>query len=330
MTNSAPGPKGQPRLPTAVFYALGTKVSVLTVDPAALGPAELMLRRDLDQLDQACSRFRAGSELSRAQRSPGAPVLISKLLAELIAAAVDGARLTDGAVDPTVGAAVAALGYDRDFASVPNNGPPLPHPGVPAPGWHRIELDMAHRTLLLPAGVSIDLGSSAKAFAADRAATAMAAALGTGVLVNLGGDIAVAGGAPEHGWPVGLAAGAATSPDRVDLVVAIRSGGLATSGTGVRTWRRGGRVLHHIIDPRTGEAADGPWALATVAAGSCLLANAASTAAIVKGNDAIAWLEKMALPARLVDRDGHVVRVGGWPLDAGPATVLPGHPGLPS
>jgi len=326
MSDAAPAGPDLVSAPAAViFQALGTTVSVLTVDPAATGPAELMLRSELDELDQACSRFRPGSELSRAQmgRRTGAPVAISPLLTELLAAAIDVARFTDGAVDPTVGAAMARLGYDRDFDQVAEDGPALPDAPGPAPGWRVIELDVANRSLRLPQGTHLDLGSSAKAFAADRAASNIARAAGTGVLVNLGGDIAVAGVPPEGGWPIGLAACSATAPDQADLVVAMRGGGLASSGTGVRAWRRGGRLLHHIVDPRTGDVADGPWALVTVAASSCLIANAASTAAIVKGRAALPWLQTMGLPARLVNRDGGVVAVGGWPADPPPRASQP-------
>jgi thiamine biosynthesis lipoprotein len=275
-----------------------------------------MLRDELDRLDAACSRFRPDSELSRAQRSGGGvAVSISGLLTDLVAAALQVARLTDGTVDPTVGAAVASLGYDRDFAAVAKDGPPLPPQTVPAPGWHCIELDPVRRRLRIPAGVYLDLGSSAKAFAADAAAGRIAEALGTGVLVNLGGDIAVAGSSPPGGWPVGLALDSATSPGLTNQVVALRGGGLASSGTTARTWRRGRRALHHIVDPRTGDVADSPWALVTVAAPSCLLANAATTAAVVMGDGAVAWLGERDLPARLVGGDGAVMVVGGWPLD---------------
>jgi FAD:protein FMN transferase len=311
-TDSLLGP-GPSRPASSTFRALGTTVSVLTVDHRALAEAESELRSQLEQLDDACSRFRPGSELSAVHQAGGAPVPISPLLAQLVSAAIEVANLTGGAVDPTVGAAVSALGYDRDFAALDPNAPPLAYPPVPAPGWRCIELDRERLVLAVPAGAQLDLGSSAKAFAADRAASTIAARLGTGVLVNLGGDIAVGGPPPEGGWPVGLARASTTAPAATDVVVAIQSGGLASSGTAVRTWRRGHRVLHHIVDPRTGDSADSPWALASVVAGTCLTANAASTAAIVVGEGAIELLAGLGLPARLVRGDGTVLCVGGWP-----------------
>lgn len=295
------------------FRAIGTTVSVLTVDHSAADAAEVRLAQQVRELDQACSRFRSDSESSKAQEHGGGPVFVSALLAQLVQAAIDVARLTAGAVDPTVGRALAALGYDRDFDAIGYEGPELSGKPVPAPGWERIELDGERCLLRIPEGVQLDLGSSAKAFAADRAALDLYAELGTGVLVNLGGDIAVAGPPPEGGWRVGLALDASTRPECTEPVVAIQSGGLASSGTAVRTWRRGQRRLHHIVDPRTGDVAESDWSLVTVAAGSCLVANAVSTAVIVAGGRAMEVLGRHRLPARLVGHDGTVLAVHGWP-----------------
>jgi thiamine biosynthesis lipoprotein len=309
--DGAPGP----RLATSTFAALGVIVSVLTVDPKALGPAEAQLRAALGELDRTCSRFRPDSEISKVGASGGRPVPISPLLWELISAATKVAEATGGAVDPTVGAAVAALGYDRDWTNVVTSGPSLQSAAVPAPGWRCLELDAERRTLRVPEGVALDLGSSAKAYAADRAAAGIARSLGTGVLVNLAGDIAVAGDAPEGGWPIGLALDSSTPPEQTTTVVSISSGGMASSGTAVRTWRRGGRELHHIVDPRTGDVALSPWVLVTAAASSCLMANAASTAAIVMGEPGLEWLRERGLPARLVRQAGGVEISGGWPTN---------------
>jgi len=84
----------------------------------------------------------------------------------------------------------------------------------------------------------------------------------------------------------------------------------------VRTWRRGGRALHHIVDPVTGEPAAPVWRTVTVAAATCVDANTAGTAAVVLGERAVPWLRSTGLPARLVALDGTVVRVGGWPPDS--------------
>jgi len=171
----------------------------------------------------------------------------------------------------------------------------------------------AGRVRLAP-GVEIDLGSTAKALAADRAAAAARAASGAaGALVSLGGDIAVAGRPPGGGWPVLVSEDGTEPAEGEGEVVLISDGGMATSSTLIRRWTRAGVELHHIIDPATGAPVRGPWRAATVAAASCLEANAAATAAIVKGDGARAWLEERRLPARLVDLEGMVLALCGWP-----------------
>ena len=96
----------------------------------------------------------------------------------------------------------------------------------------------------------------------------------------------------------------------------VSGGGIATSGTTVRRWLAGDVELHHIVDPRTGRPADTPWRTVTVAAGSCVDANVASTAAVVLGEEAPAWLAARGLAARLVRESGALVYTGGWPEDA--------------
>jgi FAD:protein FMN transferase len=292
----------------ASFPALGTTAVLLVTEATVLPEAQRLLRTDLDALDLACSRFRADSEVSRLPA--GRPAAVSPLLRAALDAALWTAEVTDGLVDPTVGEAVARLGYDRDFAEVPTDGPGVPA-GAPVPGWWRVRL--AGDRVVVPRGLSLDLGASAKAFAADRAADRIAAACGCGVLVSLGGDVAAAGPAPDGGWPVSVGDDH-RRVDPGDPVVAISGGGLATSSVALRTWRRGGRSVHHIVDPRTGDVPEPVWRTVSVAAGSCLAANAASTAAIVLGAGAPQWLAARRLPARLVGVDGRVSVVAGWPV----------------
>jgi thiamine biosynthesis lipoprotein len=178
-----------------------------------------------------------------------------------------------------------------------------------------VRFEEASRTVLVPRGVELDLGATAKALASDLgAAAALRAAGAGGVLVSLGGDIAVAGEAPAGGWPIQVSEDSAAPIVEGEETIAITAGGVATSSTTVRRWMRGAVELHHIIDPATGVPAAGPWRTATVVAATCVDANIASTAAIVKGSAAVAWLEAGGLPARLVGREGTVLRTAGWPL----------------
>jgi thiamine biosynthesis lipoprotein len=207
-------------------------------------------------------------------------------------------------------------GYDRSFEHIKlRDGALVPVRFVPAGRWHEIELDPEAQTVRVPAGVELDLGASAKAFAADRIAARVAAATGAGALVSLGGDVAVAGHPPPGGWVVGIDDDHAVRPEHVRTRVAVESGGVASSGIRVRRWRTAAGELHHILDPRTGRPARGPWTTVTVAAASCLHANAASTASVVLGAGAPAWLAERGLPARLARPDGSAACVGGWPTE---------------
>jgi len=301
---------------SANWRALGTLVQLAVTEPGALAEARRLLTQDLAEVDAACSRFRADSEI---RALTGGRQRISPLLAEAIAVALRAARLTDGDVDPTVGAAMSAVGYDRDFEKIEPNGPPLSLTVRKVPGWREVRLD--GQSVTLPAGVQLDLGATAKAWAADRSAERIAAKLGCGVLVSLGGDVAVAGPAPDGGWRIrvqDVTGAPGDLPAGPYALIAIRDGGLATSSTAARRWRRGGDVLHHILDPRTGLPAEPVWRTVSVAAGSCADANAASTAAVIRGRRALGWLAQLGLPARLVDATGVVFTVAGWPDDSEP------------
>ena len=304
----------------ASWRALGTQVRLVVTDSRCLAEARTMLEADLAAVDAACSRFRADSEICGLRGGPGQQV--SPLLAEAIAVALRAAELTEGDVDPTVGAAMSAIGYDRDFETMPRTGPPLPELAGRVtvrnvPGWREVRLD--GRMLTMPEGVRLDLGATAKAWAADRSAARIAPRVGCGVLVSLGGDIAVAGPAPDGGWRIrvqDVTGSPDDPPDGPYALVAIYDGGLATSSTAARRWQRGGDVLHHILDPRTGLPAEPVWRTVSVAAGTCVDANAASTAAVIRGRRALGWLASLSLPARLVNTAGAVFTVAGWPSEA--------------
>ncbi len=308
---------------TAERSALGTTARVVVWPPEALATAVGAVDREVAALDRQASRFRDDSEVSWIHRSPSESFLVSGGLAEAMTVALAAARWTNGLVDPTVGEALVSLGYDRDFAAVESETAAPAGPSRPAPGWSSVRLD--GRLLHRPPGVLLDLGATAKGLGSDRAAGAAFLAVGStgGILVSLGGDIAIAGVCPQGGWPVVVA----EDPDRPDDIdaqtVRLTHGAMATSAIGTRRWRRDGRDLHHIVDPRTGAPSTGPWRAVTVAAPNCATANAASTALVVGGEDAEEWLRDTRLPARLVRRDGTVQLMGSWPRAEGAALDIP-------
>ena len=319
-------------MPVAIksWKALGTSVHVLcTHDDTrpfhtgaaddGLEAASTAVRDVLEDVDEAYSRFRDDSELTQLNANAGRTIRISPLLATTIDAALRAARLTDGAVDPTIGRAIRVAGYDDDFSRIAEEdfderGREMKLRAWRVPGWQGIRLDRRLRTVWLPQDVELDLGSTGKALAADLAATAAIAATGGGgVLVSLGGDIAIAGEPPSGGWRILVAEDSRVRPDGDGDVICVPAGGVATSSTTVRRWSRGGAVLHHIIDPQTSLPTSGPFRTVTVVAATCLDANIASTAAIVRGEAAIEWLTSCRLPARLVEDDGTIHYIGRWP-----------------
>src|ERR1019366_8791940 len=252
---------------------LGTSARIAVWPPENLGGACAAVDGVLDALDLQASRFRADSEICWIHRGGGGVFMLSDGLAEAVSVALAAARWTGGLADPTVGDALISLGYDRDFAAIDQQRSEPPAAPVPAPGWRTVRIDGP--MLRLPGGVRLDLGATAKGLGADRAVRAAMAAgrQAGGVLVSLGGDIAVAGTPPCDGW----------------------------AGTG----------------------GDGP----APAGATCADANAATTAAIVAGQQAERWLATAGLPARLVGRDGEVRCLGGWPAAAGgPVPIPPGSP----
>ena len=296
------------------WTALGTSVHVLTTQDHGLEAASTAVRDVLEDVDDAYSRFREDSDLTQLNANAGRTIRISPLLATAIDAALRAARLTGGAVDPTIGHAIRVAGYDDDFSRVAAAGAPVHLQTWRVPGWQGIRLDRRLRTVSVPLGVELDLGSTGKALAADlAAAAAIAAAGGGGVLVSLGGDIGIAGEPPSGGWRILVAEDSRVRPDGDGDVICVPAGGVATSSTTVRRWSRGGAVLHHIIDPQTSLPTSGPFRTVTVVAATCLDANIASTAAIVRGEAAIEWLTSCRLPARLVENDGTIHYIGRWP-----------------
>jgi FAD:protein FMN transferase len=274
----------------------------------------------LERVDHLASRFRSDSELTRINRRAGEWTPISGGFLELLHAALRAAAETGGAVDPTLGADLAALGYDRDFSELPTVGRSCPLTAPPptarrraGPRWESIELDEGRAAIRIPGSIRLDLGATAKAAAADQCAKAAHAATDQPVLVSLGGDIATAGPAPAGGWAVAISGDHRDDPAEAAQTITIAGGGLATSSLLVRRWRRQGQVLHHVLDPTHGGPVTPRWSMVSVVAPTCLEANTASTASLVLGERAPDWLAARALPARLVAVDGSVRVVGGWP-----------------
>jgi FAD:protein FMN transferase len=297
---------------TASFKAIGTTCQILTSAPQVLDAALEIAIGHLRAVDLACSRFRPDSEISQlAIRSVDREGwwYASPLLIDYLRAAQHAAQISDGLVDFTVGSAMIASGYDADIDSVRARDGFVTPPAGPAAGWRLVSVSSLGK-ITTPQGVVLDFGATAKAHAADMIARTLALQLEGGFLVNLGGDIASSGTAPVAGWNVGVEA----ADGRVRQVVAITDQAVATSSTQLRTWVTDTGRAHHIVDPRTGRVATQVWGQVTCVATTALEANTASTAALVLGADAPAWLEANGVAARLERLDGSAEFTAGWPI----------------
>jgi thiamine biosynthesis lipoprotein len=271
--------------------------------------AETRLWHWLDAIDESCSRFRPDSELSLLNvRGDGD---LSSTLELALVAALESSDATGGLCDPTVLPALLALGYDVDYVELARAGSAAPLVAVPSLGSSAITLDLLQHRVSLARGCQLDLGASAKALAADLVANDVAPH--GGVLVEIGGDVAVRGRGPTGSWAIGVSDVLVVTGNEPRVSVA--NGGVATSSTATRSWLANGHRVHHIIDPRTGTCAAGPYVTATVSAESCVRANAFATAALLWGEDAGYYLAQAGYAGRLVCADGTVEYVGGWPQD---------------
>ncbi len=295
----------------ASWRALGTYVDVRTT-PRTLERAVAIAVDVLGEVDASCSRFRHDSDLSRANRSAGTPVRVSPVLVGALRVALEAARETDGLVDPTLGGLLVGAGYDRTFTLVPGDDPTPAALPVTRGRWQDVRI--LPTTVTVPTGAALDLGATGKAFAADLAALSIAVECGAPVLVSVGGDVRVASpddDAPAYPVVIGHSEADLTGGgDRA--AVRVRDGGLATSSTSARRWQRGGRQWHHILDPRTGAPAAGQLRTVTALGHTAAAANTATTAAIVLGAEAWAWLVAHDVAARLVDDRGRVTRTPAW------------------
>jgi len=271
---------------TQSFRSMGCVVLVAGARPAALATIEHLFA----ERDARFSRFRPDSEIRRVNVAPGEVVSASPEFLRTLRAALAAARTTDGLVDPTLGAAIEAAGYDADLVALPADGPLAPAP--PPADWRSIRTGA--RLLVRPAGTRLDLNGVVKALAVDDAA----ALLDTPGFVSAGGDIAVRGEPVVVGLPGGG-------------TVTLEHGGMATSGTGTRRWLRGGKPQHHLIDPVTRRPSASPWTAVTAVGRDCLAADVAAKAGFLLGANGPSWLDERGVAARFV-AGGAVVANDCW------------------
>jgi thiamine biosynthesis lipoprotein len=286
---------------------MGSDVHMLVPDRRAREYAKAV-ETLFEEWEDTLSRFRRGSELSRLNDRAGEPVGVGPILLDAVVASLAAARATGGLFDPTLRHELVRMGYDRSFEDI--------DPGAPAAAvrprgggaWRRIVVDASAGTVTLPAGSGLDLGGIVKGMAVDASLDLLASLGADAALVSAGGDLAVRGLPPGRwAWPVLVG----NDPD--GPVVPLVRGALATSGTARRRWRQGVFERHHLVDPATGEPADGGLRQVTAAGGTCRAAEVGATAAFVAGRRfGPIVLARLGLAGMLVTEAGRI-HVGRWP-----------------
>jgi thiamine biosynthesis lipoprotein len=285
---------------------MGSQVHVAALD----APTDVVphARAAIRVLERRWSRFLPDSEVSRINAAGGRSVAVSTTTATLIALAVRGWADTDGAYDPTVLDAVIGAGYDRSFELTTTSDPDADVATGPAPGCAGITVDMDTGRVRLPAGVRLDPGGIGKGLAADLVATTLVAEGARGALVNVGGDVRVAGTGPPTGWRIAI-----DLPNVTGGELTLCAGGVATSGTHSRRWVRADHTRHHLIDPRSGTPSASPFVATTVVAGTAWQAEVLTKAVLLAPTVAAATQRLTAATGAglLVDADGRTYELAG-------------------
>ena len=264
------------------FPAMGCEVLVAGADEDELAAVGELFR----ERERRFSRFSERSELQRVNRRAGRPVVVSEDFAAMVRLSLWAAEQTQGLVDPTIGAALIAAGYDRDFRLLAQG-----MPSSPAAAPRRSDISLCGRLLTVPPGTALDLNGVVKSATVDEAL----ALLRGGGWVSAGGDMATSGGvgvALPGGGHVHLAAG-----------------GIATSGRTRRTWSDG---RHHLIDPATGRPSRSAWEQVTACGATCVDADVAAKAALLLGESGPAWLDERGIPGRFVAGEGRIAVNLAW------------------
>jgi thiamine biosynthesis lipoprotein len=292
------------------WTVMGTYASA-EIHAVTPGTAESMIdevRDTYERADALMSNWREDSGLARLNLAAGdGPYEVEdRDLYRCIKLALEYAKRSDGAYDPTVGPLMRLYGFRPVDPRVPSAAEV--EAAMEAVGWEKVELFPEARAVrFLAGGMEIDLGGIGKGYAIDMAARLFARPGVRSGLLDLGGTVYAWGETPdtEDGlWRVGVRNPLA--PDEIIAVLPLTHRAVSTSGAYENSAEVGGETVHHLMDPRTGRPAATDILAAVVVADSATEADAVSTAFFVAGSQRTAAMLQGAtrIEALLVVRTG--------------------------
>jgi len=273
---------------------MGTFWSVRAVMPAELSLASraASMQAVLDRVDGQMSTYKPESALSRFNAAPaGTWHVLPTECFEVVRHALQVARDSDGAYDPTVGPLVNLWGFGPEGARRVAPSREQIQAMRERIGWHRIKLDAATHSALQPGGIYLDLSSVAKGYAVDLLGSHLDQMGIEAWLVEVGGELKGKGRKPDGSpWRIGIerpgaAVGAVQYADQLSQVLCLSGRAIATSGNYRRSFEVDGVSYSHHIDPRTGWPVPHAVASVSVLASEAMLADPMGTLMTVLGPD---------------------------------------------
>ena len=266
-------------------------------------------------IEASCNRFDPTSEMSRLSAHIGSAIPVSPLLFEAVQYALAVAAETDGAFDPTIGARMAARGFNREYRTgqrlteVSDGDEPV--------SFRDVRLDSNDHTITLLRPLLLDLGAVVKGLAIDLAARELQE-FGN-FAIDAGGDLYL-GGHNQAGEPWSVGIRHPRIPEVLIAQLQVTDCAVCTSGDYERK-SPGDGDTHHLMDPRTGGSASSAVS-ATVVARSAMVADAVGTAAFVLGPDAgIELLQRQGVQGLIVTASLEHFATSGFSALSTPVTV---------
>lgn len=265
---------------------------------------------EIERVDALMSTYKPESELSRVNKHAGmGPVKVDPEVADTVGMALDIARETGGAFDPTVGPLVKLWGIASKGGRVPSPGDIEATLGLV--DYTQVVVDWQASTVFIKKpGMSMDLGGIAKGYASDRAAESLVKSGIPGGIVAVAGDLKLFGTHEDGtGWAVGIQHPRDKSKVMARFELSDRA--ISTSGDYERYFIKDGIRYHHIIDPRTGYPARGFMSVSVLSQASYMADSLATGLFVMVPDKAFAFAKAHPeLDVMMVKSDGEKMATG--------------------